>query len=133
MSTDKPRSPFAAAADGFDRLALAVKDKELARTGAKRAVPDFPPALHPEEAWARSYATHVISPKQEKGRLPLSGFVAPPAEMPKMPDLPAGPQHMMQSGQVEADAGTHIGAGLGKPAPRRSLLGRLFRGPARGV
>jgi len=133
MSADKPRSPFAGAAEAFDRLVLGVKDKELARTGAKRTAPDFPPALHPEEAWARSYATHAIRPKREEGRPPLSGFVAPPADMPKMPDLPAGPLPKGHSGQPEARTGSHIGAGLGKPAPRRSFLGRLFRGSARGV
>jgi hypothetical protein len=136
--TDRPsvRSPFAEAAARFDRVVQEVKERQLARTGARMVVPEATLALHPEEAWARSFATHAIRPRRGAGGPPLSGFVAPPADVPKTPVFPVAPPRKTPESHAAppgGQSGNHIGAQLGKPGPRRSWLGRLFRGPSRGI
>jgi hypothetical protein len=135
MSNTAPApSPFAEAAARFDRVVQEVKERQLARTGAPMVVPETPPALHPEEAWARSFATHAIRPGRGAGGPPLSGFVAPPAGMPKVPVFAVAALRKPPDGRAAPrPSGSHIGAALGKPGPQRSWLGRLFRGPSRGI
>jgi hypothetical protein len=114
-------SPFAAAAEGFDRLLRGVKDKQLEGTGARRTLPEEP-ALHPEAAWSRAFGTHALRPGRE---------VQPPGPLPEKPVLPGQPPSIAvldRPGGSEDYPGAYIGSALGKAGPRRSFLGRLFRG-----
>ena len=132
-----PRSTFSAAADRLDSVVREVKQKQFDATGVT-AIP-VPPAMggHPEEAWMRDYATHSIG-RLRPGVPPQSAFLAPPVQRPKRPRLAEEAQKRGEwaaggHGGVSAEpsagqtAGGHIGAALGKPAPRRGLFGRLFR------
>jgi hypothetical protein len=117
-------SPFAAAAESFDRLRRGVRDKQLEHTGARRTLPEEP-ALHPDAAWTRAFGSHALRP----GREALSpGFAAALPEKPVMPALPPQIAVLDRQGGNEDYHGAHIGSALGKPGPRRSFLGRLFRG-----
>jgi hypothetical protein len=116
-----PDGAFAAAAEGFDRLARDVKDKELAHTGARRILPEAP-GLHPDAAWARAFGIQAVRPRHE-----AAGFAAP------LPERPAPPPPTVPMAPPGNYPGAHIGAALGKPGPRRSFLGRLFRGSGRGI
>lgn len=121
------RSSLFEAAERLDRVVQDVKEKQFGATGGRYIPVEVPPVLHPEEAWARRFATHSIGPKRQEGvRPPLSSFVAPPADMPQKPVFvePAVAR------DDRAGAG-HIGSMFGKPGPRRSWVGRLFRG--RGI
>lgn len=121
------RSSLFEAAERLDRIVQDVKEKQFGATGIGLIPVEAPPVLHPEEAWARRFATHSILPKRVEGaRPPLSGFVAPPADMPQKP--------MFEAPAAKLDgrsAAGHIGSMFGKPGPRRSWVGRLFRG--RGI
>ncbi len=121
------RSSLFDAAERLDRIVRDVKEKQFDATGVRFVPVEAPPVLHPEEAWARRFATHSIRPKRPEGaRPPLSSFVAPPADMPQKPvfEEPAS--------KLDDRAGAgHIGSMFGKPGPRRSWVGRLFRG--RGI
>jgi hypothetical protein len=121
MSDD--RSPFLKAAERLDRVVKVVKSEQRAAVGTPPEPADEEPALHPEEAWVRRFATHVLRPDLEIGAPPLSAFVAPLADVragrAPVPKPPAAPR---------LEASGHIGAGLGKVGPRRSWVARLFRG-----
>lgn len=121
------RSSLFEAAERLDRIIQDVKEKQFGATGVPLIPVEAPPVLHPEEAWARRFATHSILPKRrDGGRPPLSGFVAPPADMPQKPVFEVSPAKL----DGRAAAG-HIGSMFGKPGPRRSWVGRLLRG--RGI
>lgn len=121
------RSSLFEAAERLDRIIHDVKEKQFGATGVGLIPVETPPVLHPEEAWARRFATHSILPKRAEGaRPPLSSFVAPPADMPKKPVFGEPPP----GAKLDSRAG-HIGSMFGKPGPRRSWVGRLFRG--RGI
>jgi hypothetical protein len=121
------RSSLFNAAERLDRIVQDVKERQFGATGVHLMPVEAPPVLHPEEAWARRFASHSIRPNRAEGaRPPLSSFVAPPADMPQKPvfEMPAA--------KLDGRAGTgHIGSMFGKPGPRRSWVGRLFRG--RGI
>jgi hypothetical protein len=117
-------SPFAAVAGGFDRLLCGVKDKQLERTGAPRTVAEEP-ALHPQAAWSRAFGSHTLRPGRET---PLTGSAAALPQKPVLPGLPPQIAVLDRPDANEDYLGAHIGSALGKPGPRRSLLGRLFRG-----
>ncbi len=124
----RPRSALLAAAERFDTTVREVKEKQFHATAITEIPVEEPVALHPEEAWIRRFGAHAVRPvRGEAERPPLSGFVAPPADMPRMPVF-------AEPSKVELDerpAPGHIGSALGKSGPRRSWLGRLFRG--RGI
>lgn len=123
------KSPFLEAAERCDRLVRAIKQKQYAATGLEAYPVEEPAALHPEEAWARRFAVHTIrAERDEKARPPLSAFVPPPPDMPRMPRFAEAP--VMREPSKTA-AGGHIGSALGKAGPHRGWLGRLFRG--RGI
>jgi|WetSurMetagenome_2_1015567.scaffolds.fasta_scaffold366497_2 hypothetical protein len=115
---------FAAMAAGFDSLLRGVKDMQLEQTGARRTLPEEP-ALHPAAAWSRAFGSHALRPGREA---PLPGFVAALPETPVLPRLPPQIAVLDRPGGSEDYPGAYIGAALGKPGPRRSFLGRLFRG-----
>lgn len=119
----KLRSSLFAAGERLDRVVREVKENQFHLTGVCEIPVVEPTELHPEEAWAKRFGAHVIRPIREQGdRPPLSGFVAPLADMPRMPlFLEPAPATL-----DEAPASGHIGSGLGKPGPRRSWLGRMF-------
>lgn len=119
------RSPFLAAVDRLDVVVKTIKAGQLAATGAPATLVDETPAFHPEEAWARRFGTHAIRPARdvEVGAPPFSAFVPPLAGLPQPPQRTPQPP---VSGLAEARG--HIGAGLGKPGPRRSWVARLFLG-----
>ena len=119
-----PRSTFSAAADRLDHFVREVKQKQFDATGVTAIPLEPPPGGHPEEAWMRAYATHSIG-RIRLGDPPQSAFLAPPVQRPKRPGFaetahlatekrgeraPLGPSGGQESG--------HIGASLGKPAPR---------------
>lgn len=115
------------AAERLDRIVQDVKAKQFDATGVSLIPVEAPPVLHPEEAWTRRFASHSIRPKRaEGGRPPLSSFMAPPADMPQKPVFSAPATEF--DGRPGAG---HIGSMFGKPGPRRSWVGRLFRG--RGI
>jgi len=122
------QSAFLKAAERLDRVVKSVKGNQLAATGAAALVSEDPPVHHPEEAWARRYATHPFRPVKdlEVGAPPLSAFVAPLVEEPRLQPVPDVPAAAVR----DAPAGGHIGSSLGKPGPRRSWISRMFRGPA---
>lgn len=115
------------AAERLDRIVQDVKAMQFDATGVTPIPVEAPSVLHPEEAWARRFATHSIRPKRAEGaRPPLSSFAAPPADMPQKPVFEA------PAAKLDGRAGAgHIGSIFGKPGPRRSWVGRLFRG--RGI
>ncbi|GAA0536962.1 hypothetical protein FHS83_003390 [Rhizomicrobium palustre] len=135
----RPRSTFAAAADQLQRLVHDIKQQQYEATGLRQR------PLLPEDApvWRRAIA--VRSPKSSSpGTLPLErSNLAPLASfavdiqrrgMPKKPVFRdnSGPEQQSLSEPVKTAAGTrhtgdYIGAGLGKPGPKRGLFNRLFR------
>jgi hypothetical protein len=117
-------SPFAAVAVGFDHLLRGVKEKQLESTGARRTLPEEP-ALHPDAAWTRAFGSHALRPEREA---PLPGFVAALPEKPVLPGQPPQIAVFDRPGGNKDYLGAHIGSALGKPGPRRTFLGRLFRG-----
>ena len=124
MTASHEHSALLEAAERFDGLARAIKDNQLAATGARCIVPDAPAVLHPEEDWARRFATRTIRPAPGGGP-PLSGLAAPSAEGPEPPVFA---ESTRPAARPEGAAGGHIGSGLGKPAPRRSWLARVLKG-----
>ena len=136
-----PRSTFSAAADRLELIIRDVKQKQFDATGVT-AIPLAPPSGgHPEEAWMRAYATHSIG-RIRPGDPPQSAFLAPPVQRPKRPQLAdeakkrgewaAGGHGVVYSegplaGHNTSTSGGHIGAALGKPAPRGGWFGRRFR------
>lgn len=127
-NTAKPRPPLFAAAERLDRLVREVKEKQFHAVGVINVPVEEPLELHPEEAWHRRFGTHSVRPGRGKGdRPPLSGFVAPPADMPRRPVFAEEPPARLDRGPASG----HIGSALGKPGPRRTWIGRLFRG--RGI
>lgn len=122
-------SRFADSADRLDRFIADIKARQCDATGAgPLPVPDRqPPGQHPDLGWQRAYATRTIRPgsRGESAPVPMQSVVAPPVELPQPPEpqpgKPVGP----------APATGHIGAALGKPAKKRGVLARLFRGSDR--
>ncbi len=123
------RSSLFEAAVRLDRVIRDVKEKQFGAIGSGLIPVEPPPALHPEEAWARRFASHSMGPKRAEGaRAPLSSFVVPPVDMPRMPVFVESPYPAALDGATQTG---HIGSALGKAGPRRSWVGRLFRG--RGI
>jgi hypothetical protein len=128
-----PRSLLSAAADRLERLVQDVKQKQFDATGVTAIPAPPPPGLHPEEAWMREYATHTFGGGRSP-EPPLSAFLAPLVGRPKRPALSEVARLPLQKrseqglgNQGGRNGGSHIGAALGKPAPGRGWLGRLFR------
>jgi hypothetical protein len=128
-----PRSTFSAAADRLELFVRDVKQKQFDATGVTAIPLAPPPGGHPEEAWMREYATHSIG-RIRPGSPPQSAFLAPPVQRPKRPrfsdtaQLPPekrGERPRLSLGDSHESG--HIGALLGKPAPRGGWFGRLFR------
>lgn len=121
-------SRFADTADRLDRFIADIKARQSEATGAGPLPAPVrpPPGLNPDQEWQRAYATRTIRPGARGEPAPvLQSVVAPPAELPQPPEprpgKPVGP----------ALATGHIGAALGKPAKKRGVLARLFRGSDR--
>jgi hypothetical protein len=124
MPKSRPSS-LLEAAERFDRLVKVVKDNQYAAAGATPPEAEEIDVLHPEEAWARRFATHTFQP-HGAGRddaFPFQGFLMPPVDRPVQPIPPVSPRP-----SPDSRAGSHIGAGLGKAGPRRSWLARLVGG-----
>ncbi len=119
------KTPFLEAAERCDQLGRTIKEKQFSAAGVDAFPVDEARQEPPLTAWARRFATHVLRPvRSEAARPPLLQFMAPPAGMPKIPDLP--PAEAPQApGRAAGDG--YIGAALGKNGPRRRWLGRLFR------
>lgn len=124
-----PRSPFAAAADRLDRVVAEVKERQYAATGQK-VMPRPPSSSLPlGDAWLRLYSSRTIRAlRQGESVPPMPEFAVPTdSPQPRRPQgLPVG-QAARLNINADINAG-HIGAGLGKPGPKRGLLRRLFRG-----
>lgn len=118
------RSALAEGAARFDALARDLKFRQLSET---RGTPEIrPPVPSPDEVWARNYMTLGIGPKPEIA--PVSAAFAAPPPMPKVSmDFESRKAPFVRSSAMP-DAPVPIGRQLGKPAPRRSWLGRLLRG-----
>ncbi len=120
-------SRFADAASRLDHLIAEVKARQFDVTGTLPPPPEpvrAPPGRHPDESWQRAYASRSIRP-QRRGEpaVPMPDYaLPPPAERPPLPPDIAGQQRPANIN------GGHIGAGLGKPAKKRGVLARLFRG-----
>jgi hypothetical protein len=120
--------PLAEGAERLDRLARIVKDSQLSRTktGAKAPTTEAF-VLSPEEAWAKKYTTQCIGPVCF-GPLteppPFANFAAPPLGPVKSHGFTAS---RPAEGTPSARSAP-IGLALGKPARKRSWLGRLVKG-----
>jgi hypothetical protein len=122
-------SRFADTADRLDCLIADIKARQCDATGAGPQPTPVrpPPGRHPDQDWQRAYATRTIRlhGRGESAPAPMQSVVAPPVELPQppepLPGKPVGP----------APATGHIGAALGKPAKKRGVLARLFRGSDR--
>jgi hypothetical protein len=120
---------FADTAGRLDRLIADIKARQCGATGAgPQPAPDRqPPGQHPDQEWQRAYATRTIrsGARGESAPVPMQSVVAPPVEQPQPPEPPPGKPVR------PAPATGHIGAALGKPAKKRGVLARLFRGSDR--
>jgi hypothetical protein len=120
------KTPFLEAAERCEQLGRSIKERQFGANGVDAFPVEESGIAPPEEAWARRFASHVMSTvRSEGGRPPLPLFLAAPADRPQLPGLgqdvqPAPPARIRQSG--------HIGSVLGKAGPRQTLVGRLFRG-----
>jgi hypothetical protein len=115
------RGALAEGAEKFERIARTIKDDQLARTKTGPSPPVSEVfVLNPNEAWARKYMTHCIGPVC---------FGPSATDRQNAPKSARSPPE--SRGQTPAGSGHHeepIGFALGKPAKRRSWIGRLLRG-----
>lgn len=123
------RTRLAEAAERLDGIIAEIKARQCEATGAGPlpAPVRSPPGRHPDLEWQRNYATRTIRPhvRGESAPSMLQSVVAPPVERPQPPEpLPA-------HASARAPTGGYIGAALGKPAKKRGVLARLFRGSDR--
>ncbi len=122
-------SRFADTADRLDRLIADIKARQCDATGAGQQPAPVrpPPGQHPDQEWQRAYATRTIRLRGRGEAAPalMQSVVAPPVELPQPPEPPPGKP------VGPAPATGHIGAALGKPAKKRGVLARLFRGSDR--
>jgi hypothetical protein len=111
-------------AERFERLIKGVKDRQLSEVHnapmPKAVGSSF--AVSPEETWSRKFMTAGIGPQTFAA--PQMPSIALAAPLPGQPFAPSGvelkaPDDLRPGG---------IGQALGKPAKRRSWLGRLLRG-----
>ena len=110
--TKAKRDPLAEGARRLEQAARIIKENQLARTRSRVPAPVSEVfSLSPQEAWDRKYQTHCIGPVCYP---PLAGTLPPPDGAPVRPQEPART--------------ASIGAAVGKPARRRSWLGRLLLG-----
>ena len=109
-------------AERFDRLAKALKAAQFVATGVVPPPDEAMPMQHPEEAWARRFAARTIIPFRKPAPPRFAAFAALPDAAPEPP-----PRAPVLEVRQEVGRG-HIGSRLGKPAPRRSWVARLFRG-----
>jgi len=142
FASDGPRSPaFADAADRLGRAASIIKDQQLARTRTENRTPESEVYVSsPEEAWTRKYMIQCVGPvctvrPTDAGALLLPRFqpfpetqAAPPTRVQTVEIAPAAAQPAAPvRGRANAKAGAEpIGILIGKPARKRSLLGRMF-------
>jgi hypothetical protein len=111
-------------AERFERLIKGVKDRQLSEVHnaptPKAVGNSF--AVSPEETWSRKFMTAGIGPQTFAAlQMPSIALAAPLPGQPFAP-VPAEPNI---PGDLRPGA---IGQALGKPAKRRSWLGRLLRG-----
>ena len=137
----RTRGALAEAADKFDRLARVVKDQQLSetRSGSRIALTDAYVAS-PDEAWAKKFMTQAIGPAMTSVDVPdMPGFVPPgrPASLsqefvgvmaPVKVTVDPVPQKAAVAPQARETKGGAIGAQIGKPARKRSWLGRVLLG-----
>jgi hypothetical protein len=143
FASDGPRSPaFADAADRLGRAASIIKDQQLARTRTENRAPESEVYVSsPEEAWTRKYMIQCVGPvctvrPTDAGALLLPRFqplpevqAAPPARVQTVEIAPATPVAVAVPARARAGAkagAEPIGILIGKPARKRSLLGRVF-------
>jgi hypothetical protein len=110
-------------AERFERLIKGVKDRQLSEVHnaptPKAVGSSF--AVSPEETWSRKFMTAGIGPQTFAA--PQMPSIALAAPLPGQPFAPAAAA--LPPGDLRPAA---IGQALGKPAKRRSWLGRLLRG-----
>jgi hypothetical protein len=118
---------FAETAGRLDRYIAEVKTRQYEATGAgpQPQTPVRPlSGRDPDRYWQQNYAARTILPRSRGESAPSAPAFegAPYAGRPQTPEpvteMPGGP----------AFAASHIGAALGKPAKKRGVLARLFRG-----
>lgn len=112
MAGAEGRGSLADGARRLQQVARVIKESQLARTGSRVPAPVSEVFSHsPQEAWDRQYQTHCIGPVCYG---PL-GNAAPQSAAALQPEpAAAGP--------------ISIGSAIGKPAKRRSWLGRVLLG-----
>jgi hypothetical protein len=133
-------SAFADGAARFDALAKELKTQQIARIGGASSLTYRPPAVSPDETWARNYMTQSIGPQLEMPRMAsitlppmpdVSLDFAPAEVVPPKPDVARTGE--VGTERVPLDVSQPIGTRLGRPEPRRSWLGRLLRGKSQNA
>lgn len=124
-------SPLLKAAERMERMMRSTKEKQVAETRS-RLLPEAPETPRPDPAkeWARKHAVRTIRGMAKPAEAPAEPLLTPPAqqgESAPQTATPAAPAFDAPQ-KMQGNSG-HIGASLGKPAPRKGLIGRLFRGP----
>ena len=116
-------------AERFERLIKGVKDRQLSEVHnaptPKAVGSSF--AVSPEETWSRKFMTAGIGPQTFAA--PQMPSIALAAPLPGQPFAPAVGAPAAAPAKTPGDLRPGaIGQALGKPAKRRSWLGRLLRG-----
>lgn len=136
LSNTAPSNPFAEGAARFADIARQVKAQQVAEQqgGAQPAGPVHTDA--PDEIWAKKFMSQAIGPAGIDAAIAPAPVWHAPAAIPEFASLR---REMMRSREFapKKDLGlperhgviAPMGTGLGKDErPRRSWLGRLFRG-----
>jgi hypothetical protein len=124
-----PRGALSEGAARFDDLARNVKSQQVSQ--AQGTAPRKVNLMHvasPDEEWSKRFMSRGIGPVPELSR--VAGWMPQPP-MPKVTlDIVPSREPVVEKSVSESFApGAPMGRSIGKPeAPRRSWLGRLFRG-----
>ncbi|MGD0192435.1 MAG: hypothetical protein ABSD74_16990 [Rhizomicrobium sp.] len=128
---EKPaRSALAEGAARFDGLARELKARQIAENQGGTVSTDYVhAAVSPDEEWARNFMTQGIGPRLDIQ--PISAVMPSPAMPGVAFDFSPSPTRAVPQAAPETRGA--IGTSLGKPAPRRSWLGRMLRPKSRGA
>jgi hypothetical protein len=127
------RSALADGAARFDVLAKDLKARQIAESHGGVVSTDYVrTAVSPDEEWARNFMTQGIGPRPELQ--PVQSIMPSPAMPGVVFDL-TPPQAVAPKSVLPSDgfSAAHMGSVLGKPAPRRSWLGRMLKPKPRGA
>lgn len=135
MSEHKASPKLAEGASRFDRLIREVKDGQIAQTQKAEPAPaGVSPAFipSPDEVWARQFMTVSIGPTSDFKPAPKpqkdERKTLRPEPIETQAPAPASPGGTFAPKLPGASGDDRLGASIGRSEPRRSWLGRLFRG-----